>query len=79
MYYSNDVSVDILVNGNSTAKYYKDGKVYVEAKDGSEYEILIKNNGFNKVLAVSSVDGLNVLNGEPSREVDSGYIINGCN
>ena len=79
MYYSNDVSVDILVNGNSTAKYYKDGKVYVEAKDGSEYEILIKNNGFNKVLAVSSVDGLNVLNGEPSGEVDSGYIINGYN
>lgn len=79
MYYSNDTSVDILVNGNSTAKYYKDGKVYVEAKDGSEYEILIKNNGFNKVLAVSSVDGLNVLNGEPSAEVDSGYIIHGCN
>ncbi len=76
MYYSNDVSVDILVNGNSTAKYYKDGKVFIEAKDGSEYEILIKNNSFNKILAVSSVDGLNVLSGEPSCENDGGYIIN---
>jgi hypothetical protein len=67
--------VSILVNGNSVAKYHKDGKVYVEAKEGSEYEISIKNHGPSRILAVASVDGLNVLTGEQSSIEDSGYVI----
>lgn len=69
--------VTILVNGNSVAKYHKDGKVYVEAKEGSEYEISIKNHGSSRILAVTSVDGLNVLTGEQSSTEDSGYVIGG--
>jgi hypothetical protein len=69
--------VTILVNGNSVAKYHKDGKVYVEAKEGSEYEISIKNHGSSRILAVTSVDGLNVLTGEQSSTEDSGYVVAG--
>lgn len=74
--YYNPMDVNILVNGNSVAKYYKDGKTYIEAKDGSEYEIQIKNNHCQRVLAVASVDGLNVITGEPASIEDSGYVIN---
>lgn len=69
--------VTILVNGNSVAKHHKDGKVYVEAKEGSEYEISIKNHGSSRILAVTSVDGLNVLTGEQASTEDSGYVIGG--
>ena len=67
----------VLINGNSVATYTKDGKKYIEAKDGSEYEILIKNNGPNRILAVTSVDGLNVLTGESATPDDSGYVVSG--
>jgi hypothetical protein len=68
--------VNILVNGKSVAKYHKDGKVYIEAKEGSEYEIEVKNNGFARILAVASVDGLNVLTGEQASVDDAGYVVN---
>ena len=71
----NNIEVDVLINGASVAKYNKDGKVYVEAKDGSEYEIRIKNNNCHRVLAVCSVDGLDVLTGKPAGLDGGGYII----
>jgi len=74
-----NVEVEILVNGNTVAKYRKDGRTYIEAKEGSEYEILIKNNGWSRILTVSSVDGLNSLTGESASEEDIGYVISGYN
>ena len=69
--------VSILVNGNSVKTHLKDGKTYIEAKDGSEYEIHIKNHGCGRALVVASVDGLNVLTGESASTLDSGYVVNG--
>jgi len=74
---NSNYSIDILVNGNSCKQYNHDGKLFIEAKDGSEYEIKINNNGCSRILAVSSVDSLNVLSGEPASSEDSGYVING--
>ena len=70
------ISVDILVNGSTCKQYNHNGKIFIEAKSGSEYEIKIGNNFWNRVLAVSAVDGLNVLTGETASEEDSGYVIN---
>jgi len=67
-------------NGTSVAKIYLDktGKSWIEARDGSEFIIEIKNNNYyNKMLVVSSVDGLNVINGERAKlENKNGYVIN---
>ena len=41
----------------------KDGKSWVEAKDGTEFGLEIQNMLNNKILVVSSVDGLNVITG----------------
>lgn len=75
---SSTISVDILVNGNTCKQYNHNGRTFIEAKNGSEYEIKVGNNFWNRVLVVSAVDGLNVLTGEPASEQDSGYVISRC-
>jgi hypothetical protein len=69
--------VNVLVNGNRCKQYSHNGKLFIEAKKGSEYSIEIKNNTWQRILAVSSVDGLDVLNGKPATEDGNGYVING--
>ena len=67
--------LNITVNGNRCKQYHHQGKTFIEAKNGSEYVIEIKNNYWKRVLAVGSVDGLNILTGKKASERDSGYII----
>ena len=72
---NNSFDVNVLVNGNRCKFYHHQGRTYIEAKHGSEYELEIKNNTWSRVLCLSSVDGLNVLTGETAREDDAGYVI----
>jgi hypothetical protein len=67
--------INITVNGSRCKQYHHQGKTFIEAKQGSEYVIEIKNNSWKRILAVSAVDGLNVLTGKTANEADSGYII----
>jgi hypothetical protein len=67
--------LNILVNGHRCKQYNHQGKTYIEAKNGSEYVIEIKNNHYKRILAVGSVDGLNVLTGKAASDTDTGYII----
>ena len=67
--------LNITVNGSRCKQYSHQGKTFIEAKQGSEYVIEVKNNHWKRVLAVGSVDGLNVLTGKTANEADSGYII----
>lgn len=71
--------VNVMVNGSRCKQYNHDGKTFIEAKKGSEYIIEIKNNTWQRVLAVCSVDGLDILNGKPAVENGPGYVINGYN
>lgn len=71
--------INILVNGSRCKQYNHNGKVFVEAKQGSEYSIEIKNNAWKRILAVCSVDGLDILNGKPAVENGAGYVISGLN
>jgi len=71
--------VNILVNGSRCKQYHHDGKIFIEAKDGSEYTIEVKNNEWKRVLAVCSVDGLDVLSGKAAKEDAPGYVISGLN
>ncbi len=67
--------LNITVNGSRCKQYQHQGKTYIEAKNGSEYVLEIKNNYWKRILAVCSVDGLNVLTGKTASEKDSGYIV----
>ncbi len=71
--------INILVNGNRCKQYHHNGKIFVEAKEGSEYAIEIKNNEWKRILAVCSVDGLDILNGKAAEEDGPGYVISAYN
>ena len=69
--------INVLVNGSRCKQYPHQGKLFIEAKKGSEYSIEIKNNIWSRILAVCSVDGLDVLSGKKADENGNGYVING--
>lgn len=71
--------ISILVNGSRCKQYFNEGKTFIEAKDGSEYTIEIKNNTWSRILAVCSVDGLDILTGKTAVESNSGYVISAYN
>ena len=67
--------INILVNGSRCKQYQHAGKTFIQANPGSEYVIEIKNSYWKRILAVGSVDGLNILTGKTASTGDSGYII----
>lgn len=72
---NNNYTLEILVNGKPIKKFGHNSKSYVEARNGAEYQIRIKNNTSKRVLAVTTIDSLNVLDGKVDSE--AGYVING--
>ena len=72
-----DTEVDILVNNKPVRKYSHSGRTYIEAKHWTEYTIRIRNTSSFRRLAVVTVDGLNVINGEAGGKTQAGYVING--
>lgn len=71
--------VDILVNGKPVKKYSHQGKIFIEAKEGSEYSVRVKNGTQNQLLAIAAVDGINVLDGKAAGSTQAGYVLNGYN
>lgn len=53
--------VQILVNGRPLEEYYARGKSYVEAIEGAEYEVRIRNPLPFRVAVALAVDGLNTI------------------
>ncbi len=51
------------------------GRQYVVGHPGNEYAIRIRNTTGGRVLAVVSVDGVNVVTGETAAPDQSGYVI----
>lgn len=68
-------SVRVLVNGNRTKEYNHEGKTFIEAKKGSEYEIDIRNHSAVNVLAIPSVDGICTISGEKATDNSPGFIM----
>lgn len=71
------MKTEILVNGRPVREYNHEGRLYVEGRENSQYTIRLKNTGYCRVLAVVSVDGINVITGQPStgNKDEAGYII----
>lgn len=72
----NNIDIIILVNGKPIKTYYHQGRAYVEARYGDEYSIKIRNNNWNRIEAVISVDGIDVIDGLPASSDKRGYIVN---
>ncbi|HEY9531701.1 MAG TPA: hypothetical protein VIQ55_09930 [Burkholderiales bacterium] len=70
-----DVSVFDRTDGRSLPVYWHEGRAYVAGKPGNEYRISLRNRQREDLLAVVSVDGINVITGETAHPSQSGYIL----
>ena len=53
--------LDVLVNGRPLQEYYARGRTYIEALQGAEYDLRLRNNSSERVAVALSVDGLNTI------------------
>ena len=53
--------LEVLVNGRPLTEYYARGRTYIEALQGAEYELRVRNGSSDRVAVALSVDGLNTI------------------
>ena len=53
--------MDVIVNGRPLTEYFARGRTYVEALQGAEYELRLRNSSPDRVAVALSVDGLNTI------------------
>ena len=72
-------SIDVVTrpDGRVLPVYGKDGRSFVVGTPGQEYGIRVCNTTGDRVLAVMSVDGVNVVSGETASPAQSGYVLSG--
>jgi len=70
-------NVDLLTraDGRVLPVHEKDGRRWVVGTPGQEYAIRVCNTTAGRVLAVMSVDGVNVVSGETASPSQSGYVL----
>ncbi len=52
-----------------------EGRLYVAGEPGHQYEIRLRNRSSERLLAVTSVDGVNVISGQTAKSSQSGYVL----
>jgi hypothetical protein len=70
-----DVTVFDRSEGRSLPVYWHEGRAYVAGKPGNEYQLSLRSRRGEEVLAVLSVDGVNVITGETATVQQSGYVL----
>lgn len=70
-----DVEIRDRASGRTLPVYESGGRRFVAGKPGSEYHVTVRNRSGGDLLAVISVDGVNVVSGETAAQWQSGYVI----
>jgi hypothetical protein len=70
-----DLSVYDRTEGRRLVVHWHGGKAYVVGKPGNEYQVSVRNRQREDVLAVVSVDGVNVISGETANPAQTGYVL----
>ena len=70
-------SVDVVTrpDGRVLSVHSKEGRHWVVGTPGQEYGIRVCNSTGERVLAVMSVDGVNVVTGQTASPAQSGYVL----
>lgn len=56
--------LDVLVDGRALSEYQESGRIFVDALQGAEYELRLRNPLPDRVAVALSVDGLNSIDAE---------------
>jgi hypothetical protein len=70
-----DLAIHDRATGRELPVYWHEGRPYVVGKPGSEYQVVVRNRRGEDLLAVVSVDGVNVLSGQTAAANQGGYIV----
>ena len=70
-----DLTVYDRTHGRTLPVYEHDGRYYVVGKPGNRYQISLRNQSGQTLLAVTSVDGVNVVSGETANWQQTGYVL----
>jgi hypothetical protein len=70
-----DLSVFDRTEGRRLQVYWHEGRAYVVGKPGNEYQVTLQNRRGEDLLAVVSVDGVNVITGQTADPSQSGYVV----
>ena len=70
-----DLQVEDRASGRTLAVYWHAGRPYVAGEPGHEYRVVVANRRGEDLLAVVSVDGVNVLSGASASPQQDGYVL----
>lgn len=70
-----DVEIYDRTAGRALPIYEHEGRLYVAGEPRHQYELRVRNSSGGRVLAVTSVDGVNVITGETAAQGQSGYVL----
>jgi len=71
-----DLAVVNRATGERIPVHTHRGRLYVAGTPGAKYSLLVNNKTGERVLAVVSVDGVNVITGDTAAPAQSGYVLN---
>jgi hypothetical protein len=72
-----DVQIIDRDTGNVLPTYRSHGEYWVAGTPGARYSIRVQNHRGERLLAVTAVDGINVISGETGAWGQSGYVLSG--
>ncbi len=61
--------------GRELPVHWHEGRPYVVGTPGNEYQVVLRNRRGEDLLAVVSVDGVNVVSGETANTYQGGYVL----
>lgn len=72
-----DFVLGLLVDGDLVAEFWdtETETSWIAAERGKEFSLLLINDGDARVVAIPSVDGLSVMDGEPASYESAGYLV----
>lgn len=70
-----DIKVVDRTTGRELPVHWHEGRAYVVGKPGNEYKIVARNRRGQDLLAVVSVDGVNVVSGQSASPDQGGYVL----
>ena len=70
-----DLSIYDRTEGRRLPVYWHEGRAYIAGKPGNEYQVALRSRQSQDVLAVVSIDGVNVITGETAHPSQSGYVL----
>ena len=70
-----DISIHDRTENRRLQVYWHEGRAWVIGKPGNEYQISVQNRLTEDVMAVMSIDGVNIVSGETARPDQTGYVL----